>query len=950
VVEEGGTSSAKQQKPATGGVTLLPNTTSPNNLPVALTSFIGRERELAELSTALRDARLLTLSGAGGCGKTRLALRAASELLDRFPGGVWWVELAPLADERQVGAAIAEALGVRPLRGMTELQAACAYVAPRRALIVLDNCEHLLGACAEAAEALLKAGPEVVVLATSRAPLGVEGETDWRVPSLSLGRPGPNGSSAALAASDAASLFVERARQARPDFTVSERNAKSVGAICTDLDGLPLAIELAAARLRMLSVEQIATGVADRFRLLTGGPRTAIERHQTLRASVDWSHALLAADEQALLRRVAVFAGGFTLGAVEQVCAGDAVERDRVFDLLASLIDQSLVIAEERDSEVRYGLLETVRQYGLERLADAGEAEALRGRHRDAFLALAEEAAPHLETGRQREWLELLDPEAANLATAIEYALESDPPIALRLCTALCRWWCARGRFGEAELAHLRSLDACGDTEPGLRARATESRSYIGIWVGAFDAAEADATEALALADEAGDQWTAARARRSLGTAMLQKDPRAARAELARAVELLRTTGDDWALVAAEQSIVMTYLFQHEHAQATRTNEEVAALAERLGDPLQVARRWMWTAAAAQFDGRFTEARDALERLRATVADTGEPVFEAIAGAFAGLVDVWQGELERPLERLPGELEHTLRLGAGIAVPYLLIAIAFAELADGRPTQARERLEGLVPLVEGRSLPMTLWALTLLAESRRVVADEGAELTAVEAQASGERLGSRLFTTRAGLTLGRLAAARGDWTAARRHALAHLDTCVEGGHASYVPGCLDALAEVAAGHHAHEDAVRLFAAAERARAEVGVIRIPPEEPHWAAIDSELRQALGDDAYDSARAEGAALSIEDALGWARRARGPRRRPPGGWDSLTPTELKVAALAAEGLTNPQIGERMFISKATVKTHLAHIFRKLDVHSRAELTAEAVRRSELGSAPRL
>jgi DNA-binding CsgD family transcriptional regulator len=239
---------------------------------------------------------------------------------------------------------------------------------------------------------------------------------------------------------------------------------------------------------------------------------------------------------------------------------------------------------------------------------------------------------------------------------------------------------------------------------------------------------------------------------------------------------------------------------------------------------------------------------------------------------------------------------------------------------------------------------MTTWALCLLAEARRLLSDAGAQSTALEAQERGERLGNRLLATNARLILGRLAAACGEWADAQQHALAHLDACVEGGHATYMPACLDALAEVAAGLEASEDAVRLFAAAARARGEIGAVRVPPEDEHWAAIDARLREALGDDAHEAASAQGTGLSIEDALEWARRGRGPRERPPGGWDSLTPTETKVAALAAEGLTNPEIGERMFVAKATVKTHLAHIFRKLDVHSRAELIAKAVRRDSM------
>jgi DNA-binding CsgD family transcriptional regulator len=283
-----------------------------------------------------------------------------------------------------------------------------------------------------------------------------------------------------------------------------------------------------------------------------------------------------------------------------------------------------------------------------------------------------------------------------------------------------------------------------------------------------------------------------------------------------------------------------------------------------------------------------------------------------------------------------------VKLGAGFSVPWLLLTIGRCELAADRPEQARDSLERLVQLVEGRELFLTSSALCELAEARRVLGDDAAEPTALRAQECGERLGNRRLATVPRLTLGRLAASRGHWAVAQQHALAHLDTCAEDGLVILVPGCLDALAEVAAGLGSDRDAVRMLAAAQRARAEIGAVRLPPEERHWAALDDQLREALGSDGYDEARAEGATLTVDDALEGARRARGPRRRPSSGWGSLTPTEQRVAELVAQGLTNPQIGERMFISKATVKAHLSHIFKKLDLHHRAELSAYTARRS--------
>jgi DNA-binding NarL/FixJ family response regulator len=414
---------------------------------------------------------------------------------------------------------------------------------------------------------------------------------------------------------------------------------------------------------------------------------------------------------------------------------------------------------------------------------------------------------------------------------------------------------------------------------------------------------------------------------------------------MARGAELASASGDDWALVHAKQAIAGTYLWQQDYLRAAAANDEVAALAERVGDPFHVARRWLNTAWLAVFAGRVSVARDNIARARAAASGAGDTAMESSADSLAGIIDIQEGEAETARAHLEVELQRALKLGAGMVVPFLLGTIAWAELGSGRPREACERLEGLLQLIDRRALFATSWALWLLAEAKRLLDDAAAEATAVRAQASGQQLGNLLFATAARLTLGRLAAARGEWTSAREHALAHLDACVEGGHVTYVPACLDALAEVAAGLEAHEDATRLFAAAERARAGIGIVRVPPEEEHWAEIENGLREVLGDAAYEAAHAEGAELSTDDALEWARRARGPRKRPAGGWESLTPTEVRVAELVAEGLTNPQVAERMFVSPGTVKTHLSHIFGKLDVHSRAELTAEAVRRQTTG-----
>jgi predicted ATPase/class 3 adenylate cyclase len=558
--------------------------TFPNNLPDQLTSFVGRAEELRALRGALSETRLLTLTGAGGAGKTRLALQLAADCLDLFADGAWWVDLAPLSDPQLVADAVANALGVRPLPSMSAQEASCAHLATSNTLVLLDNCEHLLHACGEVAEALLRACPNVTVIATSRTSLGVAGETDWRVPSLALPpRERERECVQALGQFDAVRLFIERARKARPNFAVTSENAPAVAQACEELDGLPLAIELAAARVRMLSVEQIAAGLGDRFHLLTGGSRTALPRHQTLRASVDWSHELLSNPERALLRRLAVFAGGFTLDLAESVCADQTLPRVAILDLLASLVDKSLVVAEERVGAVRYRMLETVRQYGVERLDEAGELDAMRDRHRDGLLALAERIAPALHGPGQRGWLDVLDHEAANLASALDRALESDGDLALRLCVALTFWWKLRGLFQPAERSFARALEAADHAAAELRSQGLFGRGYLAAYALNLKGAFRDLEEARRMAEAVGDQSTLARSLMMIGWVQLFSDPVGSRPMSSSAREVAQRCGDDWALITSIVNLAYTHALRFEFDDAERLLDEAQPLTDRHG-------------------------------------------------------------------------------------------------------------------------------------------------------------------------------------------------------------------------------------------------------------------------------------------------------------------------------------------------------------------------------
>jgi len=469
-----------------------------NNLPAQLATFIGRERELSEVRALVASSRLVTLTGAGGCGKTRLSLQLAAGLLDGSGDGVWLVELAAVSDEAAVAPAVCQALRIATQPARPALDTLLDALAQQDMLIVLDNCEHLIGACAKAADAIVRHCPRVHLVATSREPLGIDGESIYRVPPLSLPGPGDTGLAAA-ASSDAVSLFVDRARAQGTGLSVDEQTAPLVVSICRRLDGLPLAIELAAARLRSLSLRSLADRLDQRFRLLTGGSRTALARQQTLRATVEWSYSLLHGAEHSLLRRLSVFAESFDLDAAEAVCGFGDIEALEVTGLLGSLVDKSLVVAEPTGQALRYRLLETIRQYAAERLAEAGdEAATVAAAHCEHYLSVAERAAPNLTGPGQGSWLTRLDTDQANLQRAAAHAVGRPDRTAqaLRFGIALRRYWIARSRDEEALALLIPVLDR-------PEAQADQGLFGTSLVTAAIAARYADIAAALRLGDRA---------------------------------------------------------------------------------------------------------------------------------------------------------------------------------------------------------------------------------------------------------------------------------------------------------------------------------------------------------------------------------------------------------------------------------------------------------------
>jgi predicted ATPase/class 3 adenylate cyclase len=635
----------------------LGNPALPNNLPAELSAFIGRAREVAEVRALVEYCRLVTLTGAGGCGKTRLGLQVAAELLDGSGDGVWLVELAAVTEEDAVPAAIAQALRLAVNPARPALEALLDALALQDVLIVVDNCEHLIGRCAKTAEAIVRRCPRVHLLATSREPLGIGGETIYRVPSLSLPGPGEAGP-VASGSCDAVALFAERARASGVALSVEEQAGPLVVAVCRRLDGMPLAIELAAARLRSMSLAELAGRLDQRFRLLTGGSRTALARQQTLRATVGWSYALLTGAERVLLARLSVFAGGFGLAAAEAVCGAGRRDVLDVADLIGSLVDKSLVVAERAGETLRYRLLETIRLFAAERLAEAGddEAAAVAGAHCAHFLSFAEAAAPHLTGPEQGGWLARLEADQANLRRAAGCAIgrPDGTALVLRLGVALERFWRARSREAEAVgllVPALRRPDARAD--PALFAAALVTAAKVADRIDLAFARQL-AEQAVEFARQLGDDRLLVRALAALcGAYFFAGQPEAGRPFGQESVERARRLGDD---VLLAQSL-HGYLLTIDWASSAPLFAEALACTERSGDHFINSGLHSNAGAAALEAGDIPAARAHLEAAAQAAQQIGYE--DAILSVILGMMLRAEGDADGARSAL----ESALRIG-----------------------------------------------------------------------------------------------------------------------------------------------------------------------------------------------------------------------------------------------------------------------------------------------
>ncbi len=888
-------------------------------LPAWPTPLIGRVQERQAVADRIGESRVVTLTGAGGSGKTRLAHAVAEDLQRHFRSGVAWVDLARLtAPEQAVGAAVA-ACGARETPGVAALDLLVRHLASAELLLVLDNCEHLLSFCTELAEALLRACPQVRVLATSREPLGVAGEVTWRVPSLGLCEPGER-DPVAVAASDAASLFVARARAARSDFVLDAESAPLVARVCRRLDGIPLALELAAARMRALSLQRLADGLDDRFRLLTGGARSAVARQRTLLASVEWSHDLLDEEERTLFRRLAVFGAPFSLEAAEAVAADDDLDATSVFDLLARLVDKSLVV----HAGDRYRLLETIRQYALERADDAGELAELRERQLTWLERRARGWRLDCEIGRSAVLAEV-GVEAPDLIAAAEWsAAQGRAPVAI--LHALSETWAGRDAYAEAALVSRRILGAlsAGSREwleaaapvamilvpGGDYALLGEMREALERWGAELDPvarATVEAAVALPLAFVGrSEAYAALRQASEVGrrcgnrklevhTKGLLANVMSQNGDVAAARALMPWLGrnlarDSRSYVIYESCQVLLAVLDGDLTLGRRLVEQALAREERVG-----------LLALAALIGMLSMDAELLEQVAAR-----SKRFELV-GIYAGLPLL--AEVQRLVAQ--GDFEAAQRA--------LDAATVRGELAPGfRAGSVLERelvgMESMLALTQG-DLDR---AQALLAKLEPIL--EGSELHFARGMH--------------GLQTALLARARGENAVAEERAHTVLAAGRQMGHALLQANALELLAILAGEAGDSETAARLLGATDAFRSR-SLFRV--RGPDQARALDELRPKLPLQAL----AEGATLSLKEAGEYASRGRGQRGRPEHGWASLTPSEQRVVELVAEGLPNAAIARKLFVSLATVKTHLVHVYGKLDLRTRAELAAAATAR---------
>jgi predicted ATPase/class 3 adenylate cyclase/DNA-binding CsgD family transcriptional regulator len=854
---------------------------SPNNLPVQPTPLVGRVREVEAVCTLMRrdEVRLVTLTGPGGIGKTRLGLQVAAELSESFADGVFFVDLAPLRDPSLVLSTIAQTIGIQDAAGQLLLERLAEVLQQKQLLLLLDNFEQVLGAARQVAD-LLSACPSLKVLVTSRERLHVRAEHEYAVPPLALPHPDHLPELAALAQSEAVALFLERARATRPDFQLAPANARAITEICTRLDGLPLAIELAAARIKLLSPQALLARLGQRLTVLTSGARDAPVRHQTLRDTIAWSYDLLNAQEQRLFRRLAVFVGGCTLEAVESVStAFDDAEAD-VLERMASLLDKSLLQRSEQDgNELRFAMLETLREYGLEMLASAGEAQATHKAHAAYYLTLAEQAEPKFTGPQQLTWFERLEREHDNLRAALSWLLKQSSErqsneLALRLAGALWNFWFIRGHVSEGRRWLEWVLNANKYERSAMRAKALIGAGNLATLHDDFDQTEVLGTEGLALYRELGDRRGCAAALSCLGyAAMMECKYAHARALVEESLTITQEADDPGDRIPALQVLASVHFYQGEYARARVLLEEDLALAREKGDVHGLAATLMLLGMVLLAQGDFLQAQARLEEGGAISRKVGYKRNLGLAIYFQGMVPLLQGDVTRARSLLEESLVLFQEVGERGRMAEVFASQGLILLRQGDFSAARALLErGLKIFLELNYKWDTALSLEGLAA---VVAAQGELVRAVWFMSAAQALRDAI-----GTPLPSVFQALHEFTIAS----AHTQLGEQAFDAAWTEGCT--------------------MTSEQALVAQEPVTIPTAVPAGTSTVS-----------------------------------PASKAPTYSDGLTNREVEVLRLVAQGLTNEQVAEQLIISPRTVNTHLTSIFSKIGVSSRGAATRYAI-----------
>lgn len=913
----------------------------PNNLPVRLSTFVGRHDELAELGTLVAERRLVTVVGSGGAGKTRLALQVATDTSDRFPDGVWWIELAPVADAESMALAVLETIGAR--LGATEGSAAtiARRLAGDRALLVMDNCEHVIDAAAGLVDELLQVCPNLTVVATSRLPLEVPGEVIWRAPSMAVPVAGARLTPDQLAELDSVRLFTARARDIRPTFEVSESNAAAIAEICHRLDGMPLAIELAAARTKTMLPEQIRDGLSDALRLLTGGPRRVLPRQQTLEASIAWSVDLLGEVERTVLARLSVFSGTFDLRSAEAVCGGDGVPEVAVLDALERLVDSSLVV---NGGAGRFRMLETIRQHGQRQLLEADEHDTVRRRHAQQFERLAHEVAPACETDRQEDAIVAVLADYDNIRTALQWlSSRGEGGRLAEMVLALGSFWDVAGVRIDAAFWCARALALIPDEPTPLRSRLLALSAESRIQVGEFTAGYLDAQAGVEMAAEIGDDWASGRANSTITTILGLIDLPAWREQWTHTERVLLASGDTYSLTRLRTWQGVMLARRGMLREANEAFDDAVPHIEASRQPMLIASHRMWQGFAAIPSGDPALGEDLCRSALAGTALRGATRIGIARSTLA------MSRAVRFLDREPAQahldrLEQARRNSDPVLGDVHFFSAA-VELLHEDPARCRDIVDAWHDEHRRRTSMARAAEGILAAHAAFALGDlDDAEVRAQAVVRWSDECSSVIEHARASVLLGAIALRRGDIPAAEQHARSAIVEHWTNGTLLSLCDALELLAAVAAACEDVDEAETILGATALQRSVMGtprgyLIDLLPEADALLRSDGASR-TTGEAGGPSD--PGSALALDAVVAYVQRTRGRRGRPSLGWHSLTPTELAVADLVQIGMTNREIAAQLIMGAETVKTHLSHIFTKLGISKRAQLAVLAAEHS--------